>query len=64
MKENEFNKVAIDAPGRFPAWLSKREPIYAYDIAPKHFIDIGTPEAYYTINDKIEEIKADKFILD
>ncbi len=64
VSENEFNKVAIDAPGRFPAWLSKREPIYAYDIAPKHFIDIGTPEAYYTINDKIEEIKADKFILD
>lgn len=63
VKENEFNKTAIDAPGRFPAWLSKREPIYAYDISPKHFIDIGTPEAYYTINEKIEEIKADKFIL-
>ncbi len=40
-----------DAPGHFPTWLTKNHaPVYAYDIAPHSFIDIGTPEMYHRMN--------------
>lgn len=34
-----------DAPGNFPAWLHKRQPVYAYEFQGV-CIDIGTPESY------------------
>mgnify|MGYP000338767606 CR=1 FL=1 len=34
-----------DAPGNFPAWLCKREPVYGYKFSGRCY-DIGTPEAY------------------
>ena len=46
-----------DAPGYFPAWLSKRQPVYAFDIYPRHYVDIGTPEAYYNIESTIDNLQ-------
>lgn len=42
-----------DAPGHFPAWLAERKPVFAYNIAPHHYIDIGTKEAYDNIENTI-----------
>lgn len=46
--ESEGNNM--DSPGRFPAWLYKRKPIYLYRIEEK-CIDIGTVESYAAIKD-------------
>lgn len=45
-----------DAPGHFPAWLAERKPVFAYDIAPRHYIDIGTKEAYDNIENTIKNL--------
>ena len=45
-----------DAPGHFPAYLSQKKPVYAYDIAPKHYIDIGTKQAYDNIERTIQNL--------
>lgn len=45
-----------DAPGYFPAWLAERKPVFAYDIAPRHYIDIGTKEAYDNIENTIKNL--------
>ena len=34
-----------DAPGNFPAWLCRREPVYGYVFQGQCY-DIGTPDAY------------------
>lgn len=34
-----------DAPGNFPAWLYKKQDVYAYTFAGECY-DIGTPESY------------------
>jgi len=40
-----------DAPGHFPAWLYKREPVYAYTFEGECY-DIGTLEVYNALNKK------------
>ena len=45
-----------DAPGHFPAWHAERKPVFAYDIAPRHYIDIGTKEAYHNIENTIKNL--------
>jgi glucose-1-phosphate thymidylyltransferase len=44
-----------DAPGNFPAWLCRREPVYGYEF-PGRCYDIGTPDAY----EEVQEIFAGK----
>lgn len=44
-----------DAPGNFPAWLSKTQDIYAYR-AEGTCIDIGTPENYKEVCDNFEAL--------
>jgi len=39
-----------DAPGNFPAWLHKREPVYAYLFKGTCY-DIGTHEAYREVQE-------------
>lgn len=39
-----------DAPGNFPAWLHKREPVYAYLFEGTCY-DIGTHEAYREVQE-------------
>ncbi len=39
-----------DAPGNLPAWLCKRQPVYAYEFKGTCF-DIGTPEAYREVQE-------------
>ena len=34
-----------DAPGNFPAWLCKRQDVYAYTLDGECY-DVGTPESY------------------
>ena len=41
-----------DAPGRFPAWLYSRKPIYAWPLDGECY-DIGTPEVYNELNNKL-----------
>jgi len=43
-----------DAPGNFPAWLCKRQPVYAYEFNGTCF-DIGTPEAYSEVQELYKE---------
>ena len=44
-----------DAPGNFPAWLYKREPVYGY-LFDGTCYDIGTHEAYR----EVQELYKDK----
>ena len=45
-----------DAPGNFPSWLSQITDVYAWDVSPKHRIDIGTEEVYYNIDSIIDSL--------
>ncbi len=45
-----------DAPGNFPAWLYKRQEVYAYTFSGKCF-DIGTPASYQEVNDLVTQGK-------
>lgn len=44
-----------DAPGHFPAWLFKRQDIYAF-LADGTCIDIGTPENYRDVTENFPEL--------
>lgn len=49
-----------DQPGRFLAWLSKQKPCYVFQI-PDQFVDIGTIEAYNSLNERLaKEAKSKK----
>lgn len=39
-----------DAPGNFPAWLCRREPVYGYAFQGRCY-DIGTPDAYKEVQE-------------
>lgn len=43
-----------DAPGRFPAWLCTRKPLFAWPFEGECY-DIGTPEVYNELNKKVSE---------
>ncbi len=52
---------SADAPGSYPAWLVKHycspsssHPLYAWDIKDKHFLDIGTREAFENVDEIID----------
>ena len=51
-----------DSPGHFPAWLYKREDVYAY-IAEGTCIDIGTPENYRDVNERFSELWSGRRLL-
>ncbi|MBN1775516.1 MAG: nucleotidyltransferase family protein [Clostridiales bacterium] len=44
-----------DAPGNFPAWLYKRQDVYAYQ-ADGTCIDIGTPENYRDVCERFDAL--------
>ena len=48
-----------DAPGHFPAWLYSRKPLFAYPFEGECY-DIGTPEVYNTLNEKVTRENANK----
>lgn len=50
---NEGNSP--DSPGNFPAWLYKRQDVYAFR-ANGICIDIGTPETYKEVNENFDLI--------
>ncbi len=43
-----------DAPGNFPAWLYKRQDVYAYTFVGECY-DIGTPASYQEVNDLVAQ---------
>lgn len=45
-----------DAPGNFPAWLYKKQDVYAYTFDGECY-DIGTPASYQEVNDLVEQGK-------
>lgn len=42
-----------DAPGHFPAWLARLQPVYAYAFAEECY-DIGTPASLQEVSDLLE----------
>jgi glucose-1-phosphate thymidylyltransferase len=44
-----------DAPGNFPAWLYKRQDVYAFQ-ADGTCIDIGTPENYKDVCERFDTL--------
>lgn len=46
-----------DAPGNLPSWLSQKTDVYAWDVSPKHRIDIGTKEVYDNIDNLIKSLQ-------
>lgn len=57
LDEYLYSGNSKDAPGNFPAWLSQRTEVYAWDVSPCHRIDIGTEEVYYNIDNIIQSLR-------
>ncbi|MDR1705087.1 MAG: nucleotidyltransferase family protein [Clostridiales bacterium] len=51
---NEGNNP--DAPGHFPVWLYKRNPVFVYKISGQCY-DIGTPTQYEEVGKMVAEMK-------
>ena len=44
-----------DAPGNFPAWLYKKQDVYAYTFEGECY-DVGTPESYHEVCDMYKDM--------
>ena len=44
-----------DAPGNFPAWLYKKQDVYAYTFEGECY-DVGTPESYHEVCEMYKEM--------